>query len=222
MGISISSGGQRAVQADQASSRRRSRRSRRPPGPRGPRPPRRRAAGAPRADRAEPAPGDRRRRGCSTVGAVPEDLGPGRPATSSTRAAAAVEVPEPCLAAEQREPVAQLVVLVDVHAGSAGFESTMPWSATTTSRTSAGSASRSCSASASIIGELLEPLLGGDAVPVAGPVEVAVVEVGQRRPVRGRRRPRRRSARRPGPRRRSSAPRCAAIGQPAAGRTRAC
>ena len=51
-----------------------------------------------------------------------------------------------------------------------------------------GSDSRSCSAAASIIGELLLPRRRGDAVPVAGPVEVAVVQVGQRGGARGRQR----------------------------------
>ena len=63
---------------------------------------------------------------------------------------AAVEVPEPRLATEQRHAVAQPVDLVDVDAALRGL-STMPWSATTSSRVEAGSASRSCSASASTI-----------------------------------------------------------------------
>ena len=62
--------------------------------------------------------------------------------------------------------------------------------------------------------QLLQPLGRGDAVPVAGPVEVAVVEVGQRGPCSTAARPRRRSARRPGRRRRSSAPRWAATVRP--------
>ena len=59
----------------------------------------------------------------------------------------------------------------------------MPWSATTTSRTSSGSASRSWSASASIAASCCSHCGRVDAVLVAGPVEVAVVEVGQRRAV---------------------------------------
>ena len=74
-------------------------------------------------------------------------------------------------------------------------QSTMPWSATTSSRASAGSASRSCSASASMIASCWSHWARGDAVAVAGPVEVAVVEVGERGPVARTRRAPRRSAR---------------------------
>ena len=62
----------------------------------------------------------------------------------------------------------------------------MPWSATTSEPGRRGQRL------AQLLGlgvdhrELLEPLGGGDAVPVAGPVEVAVVDVGQRRLVRRR------------------------------------
>ena len=63
----------------------------------------------------------------------------------------------------------------------------MPWSATTTIRVVVGSASRSCSRGHVDRGELRAPLRRGDAVAVPGPVEVAVVQVGQRRACAARR-----------------------------------
>ena len=210
--------GQRAVQADQprlvgerrACSSPRSRRGRRPP--------RRRAAGVRRASTgAEPAAGRSPRRGSAPR--------PGRRAPrarSATHvvdgAAAAVEVPEPRLAAEQRDARRAARGARRRRSGAPAGESTMPWSATTSSRV--------------VGGQRLAQLLGlgvdhrraaaatgvrGDAVPVAGPVEVAVVEVGQRRAVRAR--PATAAAIR-SPTLSAptySAPRCAGDGQPGAG-----
>ena len=80
-----------------------------------------------------------------------------------------------------------------------------------------GSASRSCSASASIIDSCCCHWRRRDAVPVPGPVEVAVVQVGQRRRRAGR--PATAAAIRSptlsAPT--NSAPRCAGDGQPGAG-----
>ena len=63
----------------------------------------------------------------------------------------------------------------------------MPWSAITSSRTSGGSDSRSCSASASTIASCWSHWVRGHAVAVARPVEVAVVEVGEAGPFARRR-----------------------------------
>ena len=88
---------------------------------------------------------------------------------------------EPRLAAEQHDALAERRVLVEVDPVVRPGESTIPWSATTTSRACAGMSV------AELLGlgvddrQLLEPLGRGDAVAVAGPVQVAVVEVGERR-----------------------------------------
>ena len=117
---------------------------------------------------AEPAAGERLVPG-QHLGPVAEHV---RQAASDVvdRAAAAVEVPEPRLAAEQGDAVAQLRVLVDVDAGRPSGESTIPWSATTTIRRSSGSASRSCSAAASIMRQLLLAT-AADATPYRWPVQ---------------------------------------------------
>ena len=67
------------------------------------------------------------------------------------RAPRAVEVAEPRLAAEQGHAVAQLQRRRRRRRATETSESTIPWSATTRSRTECGSASRICSASASTI-----------------------------------------------------------------------
>ena len=118
------------------------------------------------------------------------------------RAAAAVEVPEPCLPADQGDALAQLGDLVDVdppvrraveHAVVGDHDQP----------------GRGREGLAQLLGlgvdhgQLLEPLAGRDAEAVAGPVEVAVVHVGQRGPGRSMRRRRRRSAPPPGRRRRT-------------------
>ncbi len=96
-------------------------------------------------------------------------------------AGAAVDVPEPCLAAEHHHPVEQVGVVVDVEPLASGAESTMPWSATTTIRVSAGRRLAQMLGGRVDHRQLLLPLRRVDAVAVPGPVEVAVVHVGQRR-----------------------------------------
>ena len=125
---------------------------------RGRRPPRRRGAAARPASR--PAPNQPRAIASSrvsTVGPVPEHLAPGRGHVVD-RAAAAVEVPEPRLAAEQHHAVAQLgcssTSIAALAAGSRPCRGRRPRPAAS----SAGSASRSCSASASIIASCWQPL----------------------------------------------------------------
>ena len=93
---------------------------------------RRRAAGStPGVDRAEPAAGDRLVAG-EHLGPVARATRRQAAATSSTAPRAAVDVPEPRLAAEQHDAVAQLRVRRRRRSGARGGESTMPWSATTT------------------------------------------------------------------------------------------
>ena len=132
-----------------------------------------------RAHRRRTSPARSPRRGCSTVGPVAEQpharwrrrrrrrrRGSRGAGTAPRRRAAATPSRSSACSSTSMPAL--------------GGESTMPWSATTSSRTSRGSASRSCSASASTIDQLLQPLRRGHAVAVPGPVEVAVVEVGQR------------------------------------------
>ena len=99
--------------------------------------------------------------------------------TSSTAPLRAVEVPEPRLSAEQHQPVAEFGVLstsTRLSGVSRPCRGRPP---------SPAGSRRQCLAQLLGLGidhrELLQPLRRGHAVPVTGPVEVTVVEVGQRR-----------------------------------------
>ena len=131
-----------------------------------------------RATGAEPAARDRLVAG-QHLGPVAEQLAPGA-ATSCTAPPRAVDVPEPRLATEQHHAVAQRRVVVEVEPAVVAASRPCRGRRPRPAGRAPGSASRSCSASASIIASCWSHWRRGDAVPVAGPVEVAVVEVGER------------------------------------------
>ena len=165
--------------------------------------PRRRRAGAARA--ASTGPNQPRPIASSRVSTSARSPRNSRQVASDVvdRAAAAVEVAEPRLATEQRRRRRAARVARRRRCGARRASRPCRGRRPRPAGPRRGSASRSCSASASIIASCWSHWAGGDAVAVAGPVEVAVVEVGQRRAVAPTPRPRPRSARRPGRRRRT-------------------
>ena len=170
---------QRPVQARRGAARRGSRPGRRGPSRRGPRPRRRRSAGARTATRGRTSRGAIAWSRVSTSARSPSSSAQRRRDVGD-RSTGAVDVAEPRLATDQDHTLAERRVVVEVDpAVVRGVDHPVVGD-----HDQPGVAGHRV---AQLLGlgvderQLLEPLGGGDAVAVPGPVEVAVVEVGEGR-----------------------------------------